>query len=62
MEIYDRWGSLVFQSTDPEKTWDGRCRQTLCQAGVYLYVSEIEFSKDSFTSKEEKKGTITLIR
>jgi gliding motility-associated-like protein len=49
IKIYDRWGVLVFETTDPAINWDGRDKSTgkLCSDGVYYYtctVNEIRLS------------------
>ena len=38
MEVYDRWGSLLFSTTDVRQSWDGQYRGELLEAGVYLWV------------------------
>ena len=40
IQIFNRWGNLVFHTTDPEIRWDGKSIQTkmLCADGVYYYV------------------------
>jgi gliding motility-associated-like protein len=37
MEIYDRWGELIFQSNDMEHKWDGTYRGKQVQKGQYVY-------------------------
>lgn len=37
MRIFDRWGHLVFYSTDPEIGWDGSYDDKLLPDGVYIY-------------------------
>lgn len=57
--IYNRWGAVVYQSTDPSDGWDGRVKGVLQPQEVYHYTLMVEFgSKDRTT----KKGTITLLR
>jgi len=43
MKIYDRWGVLLFQTSDPHIHWDGKAMQTgqLCTDGVYYYVCTV---------------------
>jgi gliding motility-associated-like protein len=43
LKIYDRWGALVFETTDPAVRWDGRDRTSglLCTDGVYYYVCTV---------------------
>lgn len=40
LEIYDRWGSLVFATDDPEKDWDGSARGREPVPGVYVWIAE----------------------
>ncbi|RLD40758.1 MAG: hypothetical protein DRI86_14695, partial [Bacteroidetes bacterium] len=57
--IYDRWGELVFETTDINQGWDGVFNNKNLDAGVYVYHLELEcFNNDHFI----KKGNITLIR
>jgi gliding motility-associated-like protein len=49
IKIYNRWGEVVFQTTDPDVNWDGvhRLSKKLCSDGVYYYtcvVNEIRLS------------------
>lgn len=36
--IYNRWGHLVYESTDPSKGWDGRIGSRPAAEGAYFYV------------------------
>ncbi len=40
MKIYDRWGLLMFQTTDKDILWDGKNKDSkmLCPDGVYFYI------------------------
>ena len=62
MQIYDRWGSLVFETTNLEEPWNGAKNNTgeLVQEGVYVYRMVIR----SATTYEKKdiNGNITVIR
>ncbi|MBK8474326.1 MAG: gliding motility-associated C-terminal domain-containing protein [Sphingobacteriales bacterium] len=57
--IFDRWGALVFQTTNTSDAWDGTINGKNAAAGVYVYVLEITFS-DGFD--DVYKGSITLVR
>jgi gliding motility-associated-like protein len=37
-KIYNRWGELVYTTTDPNYGWDGTFNGKLVQEGVYAYV------------------------
>ncbi|TAF54013.1 MAG: PKD domain-containing protein, partial [Sphingobacteriia bacterium] len=58
-KIYNRWGQLVFFSTDPAQGWDGRFQGKIQPQEVYHYTVEIEFSDKV---KQVRKGDITLLR
>ena len=38
ISIYNRWGHLVYESTDPAKGWDGTINGKPAAAGAYYYV------------------------
>jgi gliding motility-associated-like protein len=64
MEIFDRWGNLVFAaknflSDDPTNSWDGKMRGTEMNPGVYAYKMMARFKDGRF---EFRNGDITLIR
>ncbi len=59
--VYDRWGELIYYTTDPNDPWDGRAKSSrkLVQQDVYtwiVYVSEISSRKHQFI------GHVTVIR
>lgn len=35
--IYNRWGELIFESTNPKQQWDGRCNGNKSEQGTYVY-------------------------
>jgi len=37
LNIYTRWGELVFKGNRPEDAWDGTYKGTLCPEGIYVY-------------------------
>lgn len=58
--VYDRWGQLVLETTDPEQGWDGRQNGKLSPAGVYVY--RILYRPMLAPDALERFGTITLQR
>ena len=60
MDIFDRWGNLIFQSKDRNIGWDGYDRHgRLMPAGVYVYKLILRLSDGQRTTKV---GDVTLIR
>jgi gliding motility-associated-like protein len=59
LQIFDRWGELVFETSDRKKGWDGTFRGKNCEPAVYVYQLEV-LCYDGIQAKQ--KGNITLIR
>jgi gliding motility-associated-like protein len=59
IEIWNRWGQLVYSSTDPTKGWDGYFQGTEAQTGVYAYLIKYTTLKGD---DKYSKGNVTLIR
>ncbi|RLD66881.1 MAG: hypothetical protein DRI84_03815 [Bacteroidetes bacterium] len=58
-KIYDRWGELVFATTNLANGWDGTFRGQKVDPGVFVYhLNVICYNKEIF----KKKGNITVIR
>lgn len=62
LQIYDRWGSLVFESFDENEGWDGRTQDKLAATGVYLWMMDFIVVEDFEERKIEKKGDVLLMR
>lgn len=60
MQIFDRWGNLIFESKDKTIGWDGYDKHgILLPAGVYVYKLVMRLSNDQRTTQI---GDVTLIR
>jgi gliding motility-associated-like protein len=60
MQIFDRWGTLLFESRDKNQGWSGHDRNgRLMPAGVYVYKIVLRLTDNSRTTKI---GDVTLIR
>ncbi|MFH0867237.1 MAG: gliding motility-associated C-terminal domain-containing protein [Bacteroidota bacterium] len=57
--VYNRWGLIVFQTTDINTGWDGTFGGELTPQGVYVYAIQYKNSQNKFI---EKHGTVTLLR
>lgn len=60
LQVYNRWGEMVFSTKDLNKGWDGRIRGREQQTDVYVWIATYRTSVNG--SIEQKKGIITLIR
>jgi gliding motility-associated-like protein len=61
LTILNRWGSVVYQTSDPTKHWDGIWAENGedCSAGVYYYVLQYKLF---WEDPNEVSGTVTLVR
>jgi len=63
MKIYNRWGNLVFETTDPDIKWTGVNKDSgnLSSDGVYYYVVKVNTIRLSGIVTEEFNGVIRLM-
>lgn len=59
MQIFNRWGELIFETHDINIGWDGYYRGELCEQGVYVWKAEVLFQDGT---KYNKVGDVTLLR
>ncbi len=64
LQIFNRWGALVFENNSQETGWDGLTfDQELAPTGVYIYRLDFEgFERDGSPFTGKKYGTVTLVR
>ncbi len=60
MQIFDRWGTLIYTTRDLNKGWDGTVKGQKAEDGVYIY--SVKVIGDSGVGKKEFKGHVTLIK
>ena len=60
MEIYNRWGERIFESSDVNKRWDGTYKGAPAQQGVYVY--KVKFTDPKQTKWFFLDGEIHLLR
>ena len=57
--IFNRWGQLLYETSDPTRGWNGYFKGRLCDEGVYIYKIEGVFETGQSFSK---MGDVTLMR
>lgn len=62
LEIYNRWGQLIFTSNKLEHGWDGTIGNTTAEAGVYVYRIKYSGYKNKKMQEFVVKGNVTLLR
>ena len=57
-QIYNRWGQLIFETTNPEDGWNGEYKGKTVEQGVYVYhVSYL----DVYNKSVVFRGTVMLV-
>lgn len=58
MQIFDRWGKLVFETDDANKRWDGTIEGEKASMGTYIYRVT---AKGPGYGRQTKEGNFNLI-
>lgn len=59
MQIFNRWGDLIFDENSIDPRWDGTYLDKLCQGGNYLYLINVI---DIYDRHHGFHGVVTLLR
>ncbi|MGK0369207.1 MAG: gliding motility-associated-like protein [Bacteroidia bacterium] len=59
LTIFNRWGEIMFQTTDKNEKWNGIYKGVPAQQDVYAYALKVTALNDEVYAYT---GTITLIR
>lgn len=60
MEIFNRWGQRVFETTEINgRGWDGKLNEEIQPVGVYVYQIRVRFENGT---TERYQGNVTLVR
>jgi gliding motility-associated-like protein len=57
--IYNRWGELLYQTSDIYSSWDGMFNGELVETGAYVW--QIQFRENETDKSYEYSGTVTLL-
>ena len=62
--IFNRWGNILHDTTDPLIQWDGKSKQTKidCPAGTYFFVTDITFIGEAGEETLHLQGSVTIVR
>jgi gliding motility-associated-like protein len=58
LSVYNRWGEKIFETSNPLEGWNGTFKDKKQDSGVYVWYCS--FKKNN--KKEERRGTVVLIR
>ncbi len=58
--IFDTWGHIMFETTEPNKGWDGKMGGKVCAQGIYIW--KARFYNDVSEKFETHVGHVTLVK
>ena len=59
LQVWDRWGSLVHETTDFQEGWDGTKELQILPSGVYVYVLQYTAGEDD---QRQRSGTVNMLK
>jgi gliding motility-associated-like protein len=59
MYIFNRWGNLIYHTSDMTKPWDGKCNGNKAEEDTYVYLINVV---DTRNVKHNYIGRVTLLR
>ena len=63
LQVFDRWGSIVYETTDQDAGWDGTVDGQDAAEGEYVWrFSYMGFSEDATRFGDEATGSLLLVR
>ncbi|MEO8732738.1 MAG: PKD domain-containing protein [Flavobacteriales bacterium] len=59
LQIFDRWGAKIFDTTDPHQGWDGKMNGKVVKNGVYNWMLR---AQSAYTGiNHDLRGSVTLV-
>ena len=58
--VFNRWGQMVFKTTNWKQTWNGKINGIIPPTSVFVWL--LRYTDRDTKKKVEQKGTVTLIR
>ncbi len=64
MTIFNRWGNVVFKTTEPAINWDGKDEKTGkdCAEGTYFYTCKVFFQTLEGLIEQQLQGSVAIVR
>jgi gliding motility-associated-like protein len=57
-QVFNRWGQMIFHTSDPEQGWNGTYNGNYVETGVYVYLI---FFKNALNQLQVQKGNVAVI-
>ncbi len=62
LKVFDRWGSLIFETTDPREGWDGTFEGKKMSDDVYIWYAEYTVVENLIPRPIFVKGDVSILK
>ncbi|MCD6066531.1 MAG: hypothetical protein K0S33_1357 [Bacteroidetes bacterium] len=64
LKMYNRWGNLIYETTDPAIHWDGTSIQSKqpCVSGTYFYICDVHIIRYTGIETIKLKGFLQILK
>jgi len=62
LAIFNRWGQVIYQTSQPPFQWDGRYRDSASPAGVYTWSIQYGLNQRNKVTRKNRQGSLSLVR
>jgi gliding motility-associated-like protein len=63
LQIFNRWGGIVFETSDPNNNWDGTINGNEASSGSYFYILDARYANgESILAPNQRSGWFLLVR
>ena len=62
LQIFDRWGNLIFETNDPQEAWNGKFGGNSLNNGLFVWVLRLQVVENNRPRQIEQSGDVLLLR
>ncbi|MBI1184688.1 T9SS type B sorting domain-containing protein [bacterium] len=62
LQVFNRWGELLFESNNLNERWDGTFKEQLCDPGIYYYTCSYATQDQGYLRLGNTSGKVVLLR
>jgi len=62
LSVFDRWGELIFETSNLNEGWDGYYKGVVVQNDVYVWIMDYKTACDDKNITHRRKGIVSVIR
>ena len=62
LKVFNKWGELVYNTTNPAASWDGTLNGSFLPAGTYIYELQYKALNNIETIRSTRRGIISMLK